>query len=344
MGAQLHSEAPLHSSRALLQGCCKWWASRQAVGRLADAVASTSPAQLAPLRSAALRRRATARLAWRGSLSVGAAALPSTPRAALRTVRQPLLAPLEHTRRNSSIRHARAPCRQTSPPARMRRPPAAPATRWRRRRALWGRRPLHRAPPVRAIRASCSCKPGGHLHACQSAGWLGTAALRAEPPSPPPAVGSRPPCPEHTCRREIWHHRRATLVVVHPAGALEWSGRQAVHAPCMAATRCLVHGRPIASQLPSSPAPSAAAEQGFQTFLTMLGSSVLIPSLLVPAMGGTSEGAPACQCMAACRHSRHPAAGVPPPAGPAFFCVLYICLAATELADTAQTRGNTSPC
>jgi hypothetical protein len=31
---------------------------------------------------------------------------------------------------------------------------------------------------------------------------------------------------------------------------------------------------------------------GFQTYLTMLGATVLIPILLVPAMGGDTEGAP----------------------------------------------------
>lgn len=33
--------------------------------------------------------------------------------------------------------------------------------------------------------------------------------------------------------------------------------------------------------------------QGLQTFLTMLGSTVMIPLLLVPAMGGTTQGKPA---------------------------------------------------
>ena len=32
--------------------------------------------------------------------------------------------------------------------------------------------------------------------------------------------------------------------------------------------------------------------QGIQTYLTMLGASVLIPSVLVPAMGGSTKGGP----------------------------------------------------
>lgn len=39
------------------------------------------------------------------------------------------------------------------------------------------------------------------------------------------------------------------------------------------------------------PPPQVCAFLGFQHYLTMLGSTVVIPALLVPAMGGTSEGA-----------------------------------------------------
>lgn len=53
----------------------------------------------------------------------------------------------------------------------------------------------------------------------------------------------------------------------------------------------LAHARPPRACLTSSSLRLPLAEQGFQTFLTMLGSSVLIPSLLVPAMGGDSSGA-----------------------------------------------------
>ena len=82
----------------------------------------------------------------------------------------------------------------------------------------------------------------------------------------------------------VWHHRQPTLVDVHPSGACP--ANRSVQTPQRAVPQAAPAGKAVASHASGRPPPP----QGMQTFLTMLGASVLIPSILVPAMGGTTKG------------------------------------------------------
>lgn len=107
-----------------------------------------------------------------------------------------------------------------------------------------------------------------------------------------------PPCEPHSALPSacspLWHHRCAPLAAVHPVG--EWRHhrrhRQSTFKlPSQLEAHC--HCPPPGLMPCHLPSMSLLLLQAFQTYLTMLGSSVLIPSLLVPAMGGTTKGPPA---------------------------------------------------